>query len=148
MAVVARGQAVVQLDNSSGTLTALTSGTVGATIEVTQNTGKYFTLDSDWQKALDGGKTWRVTLRFVADTSGTSAYSYLRDWMLPASGRSGARTIQIDFPDSTNGSQRYSGEVVIDSLTDLGSAEAGSGDPVMVTAQLTGSGVLTDSIIT
>jgi hypothetical protein len=148
MAVIARGQAVVQLDNSSGTLTALTNGTVGASIEVTQNVGNYFTLDSGWQKSLDGGKSWSVTLRFVADTSSTSAYAYLRDWMLPTSGLSGERTIQIDFPDSAPGSQRYSGEGRIVSLTDLGSAEGGSGDPVMVTAQLRGSGALTDSTIT
>jgi hypothetical protein len=58
----------------------------------------------------------------------------------------GSRTLTIDIPDSTAGNDRYSGEMVIESI-DIPASSDEPG-PILVSASLSNDGAFTHATIT
>lgn len=144
MAIGQQFQGKMYLDNAGGTLTDISANETSFTLNVTNATATYGVLNTVWQKAVDGIRSWSVDCELIMET-GTNGYSLLRDWIMATS--PGARTVRLDQPDSLSGSQRYEGEVRIQNANSLVNANAMGSDPVKVTFTLVGDGTLTASTI-
>ena len=144
MAILQQFSGRIYLDNAAGTLTDIGANGTSFTLNLTNTTSQYNVLNTPWSKATDGPRSWSVDCELIAET-GTNGYSLLRDWIMATS--PGARTVRIDQPDSSSGSQRYEGECRIKNASGLLNANASAGDPVRVSFTLVGDGELYDSII-
>lgn len=144
MAILQQFSGRLYIDNAGGTLTDISANGTTFTLNITNTTGSYNVLNSPWTKTTDGPRAWSVDCELIAET-GTNGYSLIRDWVMATS--PGARTVRIDQPDSSAGSQRYEGEARISNANGLLNANASAGDPVRVSFTLTGDGVLTASTI-
>jgi hypothetical protein len=123
---------VIQLDDSGGTLRNISGSTNRVVLDFDQELGDYRAYGSDWPKRLDAGQDATITLTVLYTTASNEGYDVLKQWFHAA--QPGARTLQVDVPDSTVGSDRYSGEVRINAKRFT--IDAGQGGPVMVTARL------------
>jgi hypothetical protein len=144
MAILQQFSGRIYLDNAGGTLTDIGANGTSFMLNVTNTTATYNVLNTPWTKATDGPRSWSIDCELIAET-GTNGYSLIRDWVMATS--PGARTVRIDQPDSSTGSQRYEGECRISNANGLLNANASAGDPVRVTFTLTGDGQLTPSIV-
>lgn len=144
MAVMQQFQGKLYIDNVGGVLTDVSPNETSFTLNVQNATATYGVLNTQWQKAVDGLRSWSVDCELIAEP-GTNGYSLLRDWIMAAA--PGARTIRMDQPDSLTGSQRYEGEARIQNANGLLNANATGSDPVRVTFTLVGDGALTPSVI-
>lgn len=144
MAILQQFSGRIYIDNAGGTLTDIGANGTSFTLNVTNQTGQYNVLNTPWTKTVDGPRAWSVDCELIAET-GTNGYSLLRDWITTTS--PGARTVRIDQPDSSTGSQRFEGEARISNANGLLNANASAGDPVRVTFTLLGDGQLTPSTI-
>jgi hypothetical protein len=135
--------AVVFLDNVGGTPTDISGSTNRVKTSLGQDLGRYHAHGGDWPNRLDGEKDGSFVLTVLYTTAAGEAFEILRDWYFASS--PGARTIRIDAPDSSVGSDRYSGEVRLEDLR--WSLAADVGGPVMVTARLMPDGEITHATI-
>jgi len=135
--------AVIFLDNAGGTPTDISGSTNRAKSNLSQDLARYHPHGSDWPKRLDGERDGSFILTVLYTTTADEGFDILRDWMLAAS--PGARSIRIDAPDSSIGSDRYTAEVRIEDLHwELG---ADKGGPVAVTARLMPDGAISHATI-
>jgi hypothetical protein len=135
--------AVVQLDKSGGALTNISGSANNVSMNITQNIGEATTFDGDWTIKKACGKSVSVSLAVVYSVTADQGLHVLRDWMFAAT--PGSRTIQIDIPDGSVGSDRYSGEMVIESL-DIPASSDEPG-PILVSASLSNDGAFAHTTI-
>ena len=88
-----------------------------------------------------------VTINYYDDTSATSFAGYMREWLLHATNKAGARSMQIQKPDGTTGSTQYDFEVRSGGSAQIVNATAGSGDPQTLTITLNVDGPVTETTI-
>jgi len=124
--------AIVVLDNAGGTPTDISGSTNRIKSSIGQDLGRYHVHGSDWPKRLDGERDGSFTLTVLYTTAANEGFEVLRDWIFAAN--PGARSIRIDTPNSSAGSDRYTAEVRIEDLR--WTLAADKGGPVMVTARL------------
>lgn len=139
---------VTQLDNSSNTLVDITDQVKSLRLTVEGNSQEFFTLGEWFAFVSDSKKRWSAELViYASDASGeTEAYGLIKSWYI-GNDQPGNRTLQVDTPDSTTGSFRYSGEVKCTSVSPLVEIDAAGGKPQEVTVRLMGNGALTQSVI-
>lgn len=143
---IPRSEGVIQIDSSGGSLSDISDFVRSARINARGNGSNFAVLGEQWQKAVIGKSTWGVDLVIYMTDGASDAYKLLADWFTGA-GRLDARTYQHDTPDSTNGSFRFTGEVMLDSLDPLTDVDASSNEPQQATARLLGDGALQISVI-
>lgn len=138
--------AVFKLDSTTGgSLVDYSSHVTQITPpNMNNNIQQFHTIDSRIPKTTIGGWTGSFTISVVRDPSPTSLHRVLQDWQLE--NPPGSRTVQIDMPDSDPGSERISGEVIIQSYTP-GQVSGGSGNASIGQAQLAITGTFTVSTI-
>lgn len=146
MAVISLNEGVYQIDDDTGSLVNFTNWVITCEMSIENTIGTYATVGEGWQKATEGMRAGTISLEIEPDTTSGSAYELFTEWMFPASGKPGDRSFQIDTPDSTNGSIRYTGECKINNINPV-RAEPGSGDPMSLTVELTVNGVVSRSVI-
>ncbi len=106
-------------------------------LELDNLTGQAFTFAGDFPRTIDGKKNATLNVRFVFSPTANEGADLLRDcW-----NNQGNRTVQIDYPDASVGSERIIGEFVLDDLSF--DAEAEDGTPLMFEATLLPDGELT-----
>ena len=137
---------VVSLDNDSGVLTDISGSTNAVQIRLTNEIGTYRRVDNDYPVRRLLSKDATLSLAVLYSTTADEALDILRDWVSEAVAYNNARTVRVDVPDSSVGSDRYQMEVLPDGL-DLALAADNAG-PVMVSATLQSTGGLTVSTIT
>ena len=148
MTAISIDEGNVKLDNASDTLQDVSSSVISGTLDMTVNGAQYHTLGSRWAKANEGGLMGTVTLNYVNDTSATSLAGYIREWMLDASAKGGARSMQIQLPDGSAGSIQYDFEVKLGGSAQLVNKTAGAGDIEELSITLNIDGAVTESTIT
>lgn len=124
--------AVIKLDNSGGTPTDISDGVSTATLDVTYQNGQFYTFGLTGAQVTEGQRTFSGTLGIrSSETNDTSqAYYIASTWLVPGAGvKAGARTLIVDYPDSTAGSYRLSGESRATSFALINSDAGGDGTP-------------------
>ena len=135
---------VVCLDDSGGTPRDISGSTNRIDMDFAHTLGDYRAYGSKWPVRLDAGKDANFTLVVLYTTANNEGLDILNQWYHAAS--PGARTLRVDIPDSTVGSDRYSGEVRLDDLKWTVSAREGG--PILVTARLVPDGEISWTTIT
>lgn len=133
----------IQLDDSTGSLTNISGSTNQASIDMTAQSAETFTFEGQWaiQKVCKTSAT--ISLQALYSTADVEALNILADWYFNSI--TTARTAQISVPDSTGGSDQYSGEWNLTSLNiPLSADDAGV---ILVSASLVNSGAVTRSTI-
>lgn len=128
--------ASVWLDSSAGTLTDISGSSNTVNMEFIQLIGELSTYQQKWPVRLSCRKDATFTLNAVYSTASDEAVDILNDWFFSAS--PGLKTFTVYLPDKNVGSDKYSGEVVLESLTIPATADEAS--PIPVTAVLRPSG--------
>lgn len=139
---------VIKIDKTAGTLVDITGQVKTARGSVEGSNQEFYTLGDFYAHVSDSKKKWSVDITFYASTGAneTEALDLFSTWYI-GNDRPGNRTLQIDTPDSTTGSFRYSGEVKCTSMSPLFDIDASGGRPQEITVRLMGDGALTKSTI-
>ncbi|NIP86509.1 MAG: hypothetical protein GTO03_13460 [Planctomycetales bacterium] len=136
---------VISLDNAGGTLTDISGSSNAVSLTFSNEVGTYRRAGSDAPTRYLEAQDLSISLSVVYSTASGEGLALLRAWAAGSIGGGDARTIRIDVPDSTSGSDRYQVEVLPGNLEiPLASNEGG---PVLVTAALESTGAYTVSTI-
>ncbi len=131
---------VAKLDNDAGVLVDISGASNRISIRrTTRVSGGTYTFGSAFPVRKACGKDAEITFRAVYTEDEAEARHLLEEWY--ENHYSQARTLQVDVPDGDAGSQRYSFEVLLESLNF--DAEAGSAEPVLMEAVLRPTGTFT-----
>ena len=131
------------VDNASGTLTEISGSSNNASIDMSTQTAETFTFQGQWsiRKACKTSAT--VSIQVLYSMTADEGLDILRDWYFTNAGE--IRTFQVDIPDSTNNSDRYSGEFVLESFNiPISADDAGV---ILCSASLLNSGEFSHSTI-
>jgi hypothetical protein len=135
---------VIKLDNAAGVLTDISGSSNKVEIKLENGVAEFRPFGTAWKKRMVVGKDAPISLRVVFTKTAGEGWPLLRDWFTGSN--DSPRTIQIDVPDSSIGSERYVAEVVLaDANIPL---DAGADEYVMVEASLKTDGALTYAAIT
>ena len=107
---VTQKSCVVSLDTSGGTLTNISGSTTTYSISGSADSGEDSTFEGTSNLTTAGPKTDTVDLAVIYSTATSEGSDILKQWWF-SDGHQTERTVQIDVPDSSTGSDRYSGEV-------------------------------------
>jgi hypothetical protein len=129
------------LDTAAGTATDISGSSNKISMNFNQEIGDKNTFQSKWKRRFECGKDASFTLEVIYTTAADEGFDILKDWFFAAA--PGDRTLTVYLPNKNVGSDVYAAEVKIESLA--WDAEAGIGDPVMVTASLLPNGEVTHS---
>lgn len=136
--------AQINLDNSAGTLTNISgsSSKVSPSFETMEGVAR--TLDGSWPIRLLCKRDATFSLSIVYSTTADEGMDLLLDWWFGAAYNAG-RSMRLDLPDATAGSDRFQGEVkLINFSWDVDAEEAG---PILVEAEVKIHGELTRTAI-
>lgn len=131
--------ASVWLDTAAGTLTDISGSSNNIVMEFVQVIGELSTYQQKWPVRLSCRKDATFTLTAVYSTAANEAVDILNNWFHAST--PGLRTLTVYVPDKNVGSDKYSGEVVLESLSIPVTADEAS--PIPVTAVLRPSGAWT-----
>lgn len=148
MATVAQHAGVFRMDISASatTVTDISSGITAVRASgPTKNVGTHHTIGSAWQQTTEGGLLMSLQVTARVDTTATTAYGYLSDWLFNGSG---SRTVNWFFPDATTGSIQISGEFTNAGADAIGTNTGGSGDAQTSTFTLQANGTITKAAAT
>lgn len=91
----------------------------------------YFVINDNNEYTSEGGAASSFSMTVLRDPAAASLHSILTTWSKASGGTGGLRTFQIDMPDSSAGSERFTGECRLENYTPGrvagGSAEASKG---------------------
>lgn len=129
---------VINLDNASGVLTDISGSSNSAEIDFSNDIGEYKNFGTKWKGRIPCGKDASIKLKIVASKAAAEAMRIALDWFFTTNGQ---KTIQIDAPDSTTGSDRFVAEVVLEDFSIPLAADEAS--PVMCELSLLPNGAVT-----
>ena len=131
---------VIKVDNDAGNLQDISGSSNQITIErLLRTSDDVYTFSTDYPLTLTCGKKATVTIRIVYSTDELEGMQLFNEWY--ENHATTKRTVQIDLPDSTAGSDRYTFECLIERFTF--STEAGDANPIMAEIVLKPSGTFT-----
>lgn len=149
MTVLSQALGAFKLDASTGTdtagdLTDYSDDVISMSASIPQDNGKYFTIDSAWQKTLYGGLSLDINLTVPVDTDASSLYTVLMDWRL---NNDGTRQFELYTAGATAGNQKYAGNCTIGSISNVFNVQGGSGEVQAVNVVLNSTGTVTRSTV-
>ena len=137
---------VLQIDNAAGTLTNISGSANQVSMELTRTLGSLVTFEGNWDIVTACKRSGTITVGVVYSTASAEARELLEGWFFGDTGGSDSRSIQIDVPNSSVGSRRYTAECVVESMSLP--IDASSADPIAMTFQLRTNGTVTRAGIT
>jgi len=106
-------------------------------LDVENMTGQAWTYSGEWPITLDGKSNAKLTIKFAYSPTQNEGADLMRDWI----NNKGARTITIDYPDSSVGSDRVTGDWRINDFST--GAKAQDGEPMFVECTFSPDGTIT-----
>lgn len=134
---------IVQLDNISGVLTDFSGTSNNVEISFDREIGEFRSFASKWKGRIPCGKDASIKLRIIASKNANELSRNFLDWW--ENQPSVRKTLRVDMPDSSSGSDRFTGEVVLKSLPIVMADD--DPNPIMIDAELLPDGALNWSII-
>ena len=102
------------IDNNLGALVQVEGSTNQASLAMSRQVGEANTFEGDWSIKKGCKKAVSISLSGLFSRIDAESMNIMKDWFFNSSGTS--RSIQLDVPDSAVGSDRYTGEVIIENL--------------------------------
>lgn len=130
---------VIKLDNASGSPTDISGSSNRVELSLEHGVGEFRPFSTQWKSRVVVGKDVGVTLNVIYSTTADEALDILKDWFF--GGDDSARTLTIQVPDGSPGSDQYEGEFVLMSAPIGLDSEAD--EVVMVSAELRSHGEVT-----
>jgi hypothetical protein len=130
----------IEVDNAAGSLVDISGSSNQCSISISSNTGQTFTFDGDWALQKICKKSASISVQAVYSTADAEAANVLLDWWF-GSAYNSARSVEINIPDQTTGSDTYTGEFVLSSASIPLSAEDAA--PILVSFELLNDGEFT-----
>jgi hypothetical protein len=130
----------IEVDNAAGSLVDVSGSSNQCSISMSSNTGQTFTFDGQWAIQNVCKTSASVSVQAVYSTDDAEAANVLLDWWF-GSNYNAARTVEINIPDQSTGSDTYSGEFVLSSASIPLSAEDAA--PILVSFELLNQGAFT-----
>jgi len=135
---------VIKVDNAAGTLVDISGQSNKAEIQFNNSVAEFRPFSTQWNMRVVVGKDAPVTLSGVYSGNDAEALGLLRTWFF--GGDDSARTVEIYVPDEDPGSDIFSGEFVLSSLSVPLDSEAD--DYVRWTAELQPTGAVSHAEVT
>lgn len=137
---------VIKIDGPT-TLVDISGSTTKVNIEPARDAKETPTFGDEFAIVTVGKSSVKISVEIVYSSTTTEASYVLEAWYYGGSTTSRAsRTIQIDVPDSTTGSRRFSGEVKLSSPPKI-ELDASKPDPLILTAEFMNDGAWSWTII-
>jgi len=127
----------IRIDDENGAPVDVSGSTNQWGLDLDNQTGQMWTFSGDWPITRDGKKNASLTIRAVYTTTNNEASDLFLDWF----NNQGQRTVTIDYPDSSVGSNRLTGDFALDDFSQQG--EAQNGEPMTVEVTLLPTNELT-----
>lgn len=125
------------LDNEAGTLVNISGSTNNVSMEFTNATGQLSTFGGNgWPVRMCCNKDCTITVGAVYTTANDEALDVLKNWFFGSG--CAAKSFVVYLPDKNPGSDKYYGEVILESLSIPVTADEPS--PISVTAVLRPTG--------
>lgn len=134
---------VLQVDNASGTLTDVSGSTNQAGMSFSINTSETNTFEGQWAIKKACKTAVSISVSATYSVTETEALNIFADWFFNS--HTASRSVQIDIPDSTVGSDRYAGEFVLESF-DV-PLDAGDAGVILSSVSLANDGAFTRATI-
>lgn len=138
--------AVIQLDNASNVLTDISDSVSTVSIDGTAGATVFHTFGLVGGQSAEGNRSNTASLGIRRSEDSGLGTRLVDPWYF-SSGKMGARTLQIDVPDSSAGSTRISGEVYITAWQPINQDAGGDGTPTVTTLALQYDGLPTYSVL-
>lgn len=129
---------VIRLDNSAGALTDISGSSNKVELELDNEIGEFRTFASNWAGRIMCGQDASVSLDVIYSLTAAEAMAILKEWYFTTRNK---RTLELNIPDNATGSDRYTMESVLESLSIP--APADEADPIMVSTSLLPDGAVT-----
>lgn len=139
--------AEVHFDNSGGTLTDQSDYISQVSMDVANTVSKFYVFGLTAAQASEGNQNWTGSIGVRPATDATGAHQDLIDWLTPASGSPGARSLRIYEPDTASGSIQWDGEIYITNYNAVSQDADGDGTPAIRQAQFEVDGAPTLTVI-
>ncbi len=133
---------VVNLDNTAGTLTDISGSSNEVSMDFNNNLGEFRTFGSTWPVRMMCGADATISFNAVYSLAASEAKDILMDWFFTDRD---LRTIQVDIPDSSVGSDRYTFQVLLETLNVPVAADEAA--PILIAATMRPSGEVTYAAI-
>lgn len=130
---------VIKLDNAAGSPTDISGSSNRVELSLEHGVGEFRPFSTQWKSRVVVGKDVGVTLNIVCSTATDEAFDILKNWYF--GGDDSARTLTIQVPDGSPGSDQYEGEFVL--MSAPVSLDAEADEVVMVSAELRSHGEVT-----
>jgi hypothetical protein len=134
----------VFLDNASGALQDITGSSSSLDMGFTNEIGEFVTFDSCAKGRLECGKDWTFTLNAIYTTTTNEAFDILKNWAASTTCSGSARTLDIYIPDKNVGSDYWTMEVFLSTLS--WTADRGDANAIMVSAEFLPNGTVTHTV--
>lgn len=135
---------VFHLDNAAGTLTDIQGSSNSVSVNSTRTATAKVNVFGGSPIVGVGARTYSISAKIILSTATDEAWDIVKNWWFGSS-HTVARSFQIDSPDATSGSDRYTGECKLVDLPIL--YTAGEGKPIELEFTLEVDGDLTHAEI-
>lgn len=135
-------EVVLQVDNLAGTLTDLSGSTNQTSMSFSRQVAETHTFDGDWAIKKSCKKAVSLSIQALYTLSDVEASNLLEDWF---HNDNTSRSVQIDVPNASGGSFRYTGEFILESYDlPLSAEDAGV---ILMSFALSNDGAVTRAAI-
>lgn len=134
--------AIISLDNSAGSLVDISGSSNNVEFDFNNEIGEFKSFGSKWKARIQCGKDASISLRIVGSKDTAEAMKNALDWFFTTNG---LKTLRVDYPDSSSGSERLQCEVVLESMNMP--LPADDANPVMIDIALLPSGAVDRTIL-
>lgn len=133
---------VVNLDNTAGTLVDISGSSNEVSMDFNNSLGEFRTFGTEWPVRMQCGADATISFNAIYSTTASEAVDILKDWFFTDRD---SRTIRVDIPDSSVGSDRYTFEVYLETMSVPVAVEEPA--PILVSATMKPTGEVTLSTI-
>lgn len=103
---------VVQVDDSTGALADVSGSTNQASLSFSRAVAETFTFEGDWAIKKSCKKSVTLSLQALYSLNDAEGSNIMEDWF---HNDNTSRSVQIDVPNGSGGSFRYTGEFTLES---------------------------------
>jgi hypothetical protein len=131
---------VIKLDNASGTLTDISGVDTKATIDPSRDSKETYVADNENAIVTVGKSKVKIAIEIVYSSATAEGATLINAWYYGTRAVSiASRSIELYIPDTSSGSQKYSGEVKLSKPPSF-ELDASKAEPLILKAEFQNDG--------